>query len=136
MPNDAIVPQFLHAFWGITVFRWDINIRESAILELVRAGGSGLKRQGSLNVLARPQVTMILSIILATVVVSEWVSARTRAAVTWGCCIQAGLRQCNVSHNFVAFVVPASRRASIFGVTARRPLAGASRDAYPEGPPE
>jgi phosphonate transport system permease protein len=77
----AIVPQVLPAFWGITVFRWDINIRESAILGLVGAGGLGLKLQGSLNVLAWPQVTMILLVILATVVVSEWVSARVRSGI-------------------------------------------------------
>jgi phosphonate transport system permease protein len=77
----AIVPQVLPAFWGITVFRWDINIRESAILGLVGAGGLGLKLQGSLNVLAWPQVTMILIVILATVIVSEWISAKVRAAI-------------------------------------------------------
>lgn len=77
----AIVPQVLPAFWGITVFRWDINIRESAILGLVGAGGLGLKLQSSLNVLAWPQVSMILIVILATVVLSEWVSARVRAAI-------------------------------------------------------
>lgn len=77
----GIVPQVLPAFWGITVFRWDINIRESAILGLVGAGGLGLKLQSSLNVLAWPQVTMIILVILATVVVSEWVSAKVRAAI-------------------------------------------------------
>jgi phosphonate transport system permease protein len=77
----AIVPQVLPAFWGITVFRWDINIRESAILGLVGAGGIGLKLQASLNVLAWPQVNMILLVILATVVLSEWVSAKVRSAI-------------------------------------------------------
>ena len=38
----AIVPQILPAFAGISVFRWDINIRESTILGLVGAGGIGL----------------------------------------------------------------------------------------------
>lgn len=79
--NYAIVPQILPAFWGITVFRWDINIRESAILGLVGAGGLGLKLQASLNTLAWPQVTMILLVILGTVVVSEWVSAKVRGAI-------------------------------------------------------
>jgi phosphonate transport system permease protein len=77
----GIVPQIMPAFWGITVFRWDINIRESAILGLVGAGGLGLKLQSSLNVLAWPQVTMILIVILATVIASEWVSARVRQAI-------------------------------------------------------
>lgn len=79
--NYGIVPQIMPAFWGISVFRWDINIRESAILGLVGAGGIGLKLQASLNVLAWPQVTMILILILGTVVLSEWVSARMRHAI-------------------------------------------------------
>ncbi|WP_103174514.1 phosphonate ABC transporter, permease protein PhnE [Paracoccus sp. SY] len=77
----AIVPQVLPSFWGISIFRWDINIRESAILGLVGAGGLGLKLQSSLSTLAWPQVTMILLVILATVVVSEWLSAKVRKAI-------------------------------------------------------
>ena len=77
----AIVPQILPAFWGISVFRWDINIRESTILGLVGAGGLGLQLQASLSTLAWNQVTMIFVVILVTVVASEWVSARVRQAV-------------------------------------------------------
>lgn len=78
----AIVPQILPAFFGISVFRWDINIRESTILGLVGAGGIGLQLQASLNILAWPQVTMIFLVILATVFVSEWVSAKVRHAIS------------------------------------------------------
>ncbi|SKA16138.1 ABC transporter [Vibrio cincinnatiensis] len=79
--NYAIVPQVLPTFFGISVFRWDINIRESAILGLVGAGGIGMQLQSSLNVLAWPQVTLIILVVLATVVVSEWISAKVRQAV-------------------------------------------------------
>ncbi len=77
----AVVPQVLPAFAGICVFRWDINIRESAVLGLVGAGGLGLKLQDSLNVLAWPQVTVIFVLILMTVLLSEWVSARVRHSI-------------------------------------------------------
>lgn len=77
----GIVPQVLPAFWGITVFRWDINIRESAILGLVGAGGIGLKLNASLNTLAWSQISVILLLILGTVVVSEWVSSKVRHAI-------------------------------------------------------
>jgi len=77
----GIVPQILPAFAGITVFRWDINIRESTVLGLVGAGGIGLQLSASLNVLAWPQVSLILLVILAAVVISEWVSAKVRGAI-------------------------------------------------------
>jgi phosphonate transport system permease protein len=77
----GITPQILPAFAGITVFRWDINIRESTVLGLVGAGGIGLELSHSLNTLAWPQVSVIFIVILATVVVSEWVSAKVRYAI-------------------------------------------------------
>jgi phosphonate transport system permease protein len=77
----GIIPQVLPALAGITVFRWDINIRESTVLGLVGAGGIGLQMQGSLNILAWPQVSLILLVILIAVLVSEWVSAKVRGAI-------------------------------------------------------
>lgn len=77
----GIVPQVLPTFAGVGVFRWDINIRESTILGLVGAGGIGLQLNGSINTLAWTQVSMILLVILGTVIVSEWVSARVRHAI-------------------------------------------------------
>ncbi len=78
----AIVPQVMPAFAGITIFRWDINIRESTVLGLVGAGGIGRQLDASINSLAWPQATVIFIAILATVLVSEWVSARVRQAIT------------------------------------------------------
>ncbi len=77
----GIVPQILPAFAGIAVFRWDINIRESTVLGLVGAGGIGLQLQSSLNVLAWPQVSLILLVILVAVVIGEYVSAKVRGAI-------------------------------------------------------
>jgi len=77
----AIIPQVLPAFAGITVFRWDINIRESTILGLVGAGGIGVQLESSLARLAWAEVTVIFAVILVTVVLSEWVSAKVRAAI-------------------------------------------------------
>ena len=77
----GIFPQIMPAFAGIAVYRWDINIRESTVLGLVGAGGIGLQLQGSVNTLAWNQVTVIFLAILASVVVSEWVSAKIRHAI-------------------------------------------------------
>ncbi len=77
----GIVPQILPAFAGISVFRWDINIRESTVLGLVGAGGIGLQLDASISTLAWTQVSMILLVILGTVIVSEWISAKIRHAI-------------------------------------------------------
>lgn len=77
----GIAPQIAPAFAGISVFRWDINIRESTILGLVGAGGIGIQLEGSISTLAWTQVSVILLVILATVIVSEWVSAKVRHAI-------------------------------------------------------
>jgi phosphonate transport system permease protein len=77
----GIVPQVLPAFAGISVFRWDINIRESTVLGLVGAGGIGLPLNAAITSLAWTQVSLILLIVIATVVVSEWASAKVRHAI-------------------------------------------------------
>ena len=77
----GVVPQIMPAFAGISVFRWDINIRESTVLGLVGAGGIGLQLDASITTLAWTQVSLILLVIIATVIASEWVSAKIRHAI-------------------------------------------------------
>ncbi len=77
----GIVPQVMPAFAGISVFRWDINIRVSTVLGLVGAGGIGLPLEAAITTLAWTQVSLILLVIVATVVLSEWVSAKVRHAI-------------------------------------------------------
>jgi len=74
----GVAPQVMPTLAGISVFRWDINIRESTVLGLVGAGGIGLKLEAALGVLAWPKVTLLLIVILATVVVSEWITSAVR----------------------------------------------------------
>ncbi len=77
----GITPQVLPAFAGISVFRWDINIRESTVLGLVGAGGIGLELNAALTQLYWTQVSLILLVIIGTVILSEWVSAKVRHAI-------------------------------------------------------
>ena len=69
----GIVPQIMPAFAGISVFRWDLNIRESTVV--------GLELNAQIMELGWAKVSVILASILATVVVSEWVSAKVRHAI-------------------------------------------------------
>lgn len=77
----GVLPQVMPAFAGISVYRWDINIRESTVLGLVGAGGIGLQLNASINSLAWDQVSVIFLMIFVTVLASEWVSANVRHAV-------------------------------------------------------
>lgn len=74
-------PQVEPAFWSIALLRWDINIRESAVLGLVGAGGIGVALDAALNNLYWDQVGLILAVIFAVVVVTELVTSFLRARI-------------------------------------------------------
>jgi phosphonate transport system permease protein len=74
----GLVPNILPTIAGVSVYRWEINIREATILGLVGAGGIGMELQASIDALAWSRVSVILLAILSTVVLGEWVSARVR----------------------------------------------------------
>ena len=69
------------AFWSIALFRWDINIRESAVLELVGAGGIGVALFTALNLLYWDQVAVVLLAIFVVVIVAEIIVTMVRAKV-------------------------------------------------------
>ena len=51
------------------------------MLGLVGAGGIGLPLNAAITTLAWTKVSLILLIIIATVIVSEWVSAKVRHTI-------------------------------------------------------
>ena len=64
-------PQVKPAFWSIALFRWDINVRESAVLGLVGAGGIGMTLDSALNLFQWDRVAVILLAIFAVVILAE-----------------------------------------------------------------
>ena len=64
-------PQVVPAFWGITLFRWDINVRESAVLGLVGAGGIGMAIDSAMNLFQWERVALMLVTIFTVVVLAE-----------------------------------------------------------------
>lgn len=74
----GIVPQVFPSFVGISVFRWDINIRESTIVGLVGAGGIGLQLDAAVSGLEWSRVSLMLVLVFLMVLISEWVSASIR----------------------------------------------------------
>ena len=74
-------PEVEPSFWGIALFRWDINIRESAVLGLVGAGGIGVALDAALNNLYWDQVGLILAVIFVVVIATEIVSTAIRKRI-------------------------------------------------------
>ena len=74
-------PQVKPAFWSIALFRWDINVRESAVLGLVGAGGIGMALDAAMNLFQWDRVAVILVAIFAIVVVAEIVVTQVRQRV-------------------------------------------------------
>lgn len=64
-------PQVAPAFWGIFLFRWDINVRESAVIGLVGAGGIGMVLDTALNLFYWDRVSVILLSIFSVVIIAE-----------------------------------------------------------------
>src|SRR3954463_4982207 len=74
-------PQVKPAFLAIAMFRWDINVRESAVLGLVGGGGLGMALDTALSNLYWDQAGLVLLVIFAVVIVTEVVTAWVRQKI-------------------------------------------------------
>lgn len=74
-------PQVKPAFLSIAVFRWDINVRESAVLGLVGGGGLGMALDTALSNLYWDQAGLVLLVIFLVVIVTEIATAWVRGRV-------------------------------------------------------
>ena len=74
-------PQVAPAFWGIFLFRWDINVRESAVIGLVGAGGIGMVLDTALNLFFWDRVSVILLSIFVVVILAELLVTNIRKRV-------------------------------------------------------
>jgi phosphonate ABC transporter permease subunit PhnE len=74
-------PQVKPAFLAIAMFRWDINVRESAVLGLVGGGGLGMALDTALSNLYWDQAGLVLIVIFAVVIVTEIVTAWVRGKI-------------------------------------------------------
>lgn len=77
----GILPQVLPVIVGIVIFEWEINIRRSAVLGLVGAGGLGLVFFRQMNTFNYPGVTTVILAIFGLVLIGEVTSHYTRKAL-------------------------------------------------------
>jgi len=77
----GILPQVLPVILGIVIFEWEINIRRSAVLGLVGAGGLGLVFFRQMNTFNYPGVTTVILAIFGLVLIGEIASHYSRKAL-------------------------------------------------------
>ena len=70
----AILPQVLPQIVSVVIFEWEINIRRSAILGLVGAGGLGLVFFRQMNTFNYHGVTSVIVAILIIILLGEAIS--------------------------------------------------------------
>lgn len=74
-------PQLKPAFLSIVLLRWDINVRESAVLGIVGAGGVGMVLDSAMNLFQWDRVAAVLVAVFAIVIVTEIVVTQIRKRV-------------------------------------------------------
>lgn len=80
----AVLPQALPQLIAYTLYRWEVNIRASAVLGLVGAGGLGGLLHVSLNLFHHHRTLTLLGVILVLVVAVDLFSGALRRRVLEG----------------------------------------------------
>ena len=73
-----VLPQVLPRIIGLTIYKWDINLRQSTIIGIVGAGGIGATLYNAFSRYDYDFALAILLVIVAIVLVGEGVSALAR----------------------------------------------------------
>ncbi|MBI2525441.1 MAG: phosphonate ABC transporter, permease protein PhnE [Candidatus Rokubacteria bacterium] len=77
----GVLPQVLPRIVGLTVYQWDIHLRQSTIIGIVGAGGIGTTLYNSFSRYDYDFTLAILLVIVAIVSLGEWLSAWARRRI-------------------------------------------------------
>lgn len=78
----GIIPQIAPSFMSIIIYRFDMNLRDTAVLGLVGAGGIGAPLIFAMNGYKWDQAGAILFGLVTIVLVAEWMSSKIRMRLT------------------------------------------------------
>ncbi|AFC30806.1 phosphonate ABC transporter permease [Paenibacillus mucilaginosus 3016] len=79
--RHAIIPQFLPAFYSWTLFMFEINIRASAVLGLVGAGGIGSLIKQTMDLFQYGKTSMVITIMIVMILAVELVTNQIRRRI-------------------------------------------------------
>lgn len=78
----AVVPQIAIPFLGLTIYRWDVNVRMATVIGLVGGGGIGTLLMQYQGLAKWNEVGLIVMMISIVVWLMDFVSAKIRSAVS------------------------------------------------------
>ena len=82
-----MLPQVLPRAIGLTIYQWDIHLRQSTIIGIVGAGGIGLYLANEIQQAEWPRVAFLILMILVTVAIIDWISSKLRFAIIGKRCL-------------------------------------------------
>lgn len=74
----AVWPQILPGFIGVSLYRWEINVRAATVLGLVGAGGIGFDLLSTQRLFKYQETATIIILILVTVIIIDRLCAMIR----------------------------------------------------------
>ncbi|MDP2171607.1 MAG: phosphonate ABC transporter, permease protein PhnE [Rhodocyclaceae bacterium] len=77
----AVFPQVMPRFIGLSLYRLDINFRESAVIGIVGAGGIGATLNTAMDRYEYDTAAAVILIIIAIVMAAEYLSGMLRARI-------------------------------------------------------
>ncbi|MBU1049252.1 phosphonate ABC transporter, permease protein PhnE, partial [Candidatus Bipolaricaulota bacterium] len=80
----GIIPQIVNPYLSFTLYRWDINVRMSTIIGIVAGGGIGQQLYLYIRYWKWSQAATFMILIMATVWIIDYISARLRARLETG----------------------------------------------------
>lgn len=81
MAVNAVWPQVAHSVFAYALYAFEVNIRASAVLGYVGAGGIGVMLNTALSFMQFGRVSLIILIILLLVFLTSWISEYIRREV-------------------------------------------------------